>query len=736
MSSEINNLYEFGKFRFDGNSRRLWQGGEPILLSPKAAELLSLLLERRGEFVSKEEIFERVWAETFVEDGVLTQNVYTLRKALGKDADGQPLIENRTRLGYRIAVPVKLVLPAVQPAETPGKTNLVGQSAPENAVPQAAPPKARGWKIPAAVLVFAALLLVGAGAFLGYRFWRPAAQRIVKPLETVRYEALTDTGDIAHPVLSPDGNMFAYVSGNKVYLKDIASKKALPLEIPDVVSFSSLRFSANGNFLYFRNNRILRTAANVLMVSRFGGESRLLAENVWGEAGLSPDGRRIAFFRVFPQEQIYKLLVKNLESGEEHELGAKRFPDQYSYNCAPAWSPDGAKLALITENYTNQTKQLKIIDAAGGAEEELKPASLRQFRQVVWFPDGKNLVVSASDGGVYSHVWKISYPAGEIVKLTTGLNDYGKVSVSGDGKKILTLQTTQFSNIFVADAPDVDRQKQVTFGTTNNDGQSALDWFGEEKIVFVSDSDQNPMSNISIVDADGNARRSLTSFREFSADFPTSDGRFIYFTTNRNRVINISRMDAGGGSLAQITEGGDGLRNIPQISADGEWLYFIHRTKDGAKIKRLRLADRTEETLIEKAELNPASLLSLSADGRFLAFYNWINKGGDGGADEEKAAYQFGVFPTANPNDVKLFDVPAFKRIIRLVPAAEAFDYISTADNESRILRQDFAGGAPKTVLTLPKDLIFNFAWSRSGSRLALARGKNLRDAVLLTNFD
>jgi len=83
MSNEINNLYEFGNFRFDGATRKLWQDKELILLSPKVSKLLKVLLERQGEFVSKQEIFDSVWADTFVEDGVLTQNIYTLRKTLG-----------------------------------------------------------------------------------------------------------------------------------------------------------------------------------------------------------------------------------------------------------------------------------------------------------------------------------------------------------------------------------------------------------------------------------------------------------------------------------------------------------------------------------------------------------------------------------------------------------------------------------------------------------------------------
>jgi DNA-binding winged helix-turn-helix (wHTH) protein len=113
MSIEINNLYSFGGFSFDGRTGKLSRDGKLVLLSPKASGLLKLLLERTGEFVGKDEIFETVWADTFVEDGVLTQNIYTLRKALGDDENGLPLIENKTRLGYRITVPVERIVVAL-----------------------------------------------------------------------------------------------------------------------------------------------------------------------------------------------------------------------------------------------------------------------------------------------------------------------------------------------------------------------------------------------------------------------------------------------------------------------------------------------------------------------------------------------------------------------------------------------------------------------------------------------
>ena len=106
MSNEFNNIYEFGRFRFDARTGILRRDDERVSLSPKATELLKLLLERGGELVTKQEIFDAVWAETFVEDGVLTQNIYTLRQTLGLNSDGKQIIENVPRRGYRFNAPV------------------------------------------------------------------------------------------------------------------------------------------------------------------------------------------------------------------------------------------------------------------------------------------------------------------------------------------------------------------------------------------------------------------------------------------------------------------------------------------------------------------------------------------------------------------------------------------------------------------------------------------------------
>src|SRR6266571_1106671 len=99
MINKHSGLREFGKFRLDLDRKLLWLGPEPVSLPLKAVDLLCLLVEKRGEVVSKDEIWHEVWNDAFVEETNLTHNIYILRKAL-KDLGEVDLIKTVPRRGY------------------------------------------------------------------------------------------------------------------------------------------------------------------------------------------------------------------------------------------------------------------------------------------------------------------------------------------------------------------------------------------------------------------------------------------------------------------------------------------------------------------------------------------------------------------------------------------------------------------------------------------------------------
>ncbi|HSE97310.1 MAG TPA: winged helix-turn-helix domain-containing protein, partial [Blastocatellia bacterium] len=109
MSKQAKPLYEFGPFRLDASERLLLRDGDPVLLTPKAFDTLLALVENSGHVVEKDELMERVWPDTVVEESTLTQNISTLRKALGERSSEQRYIETVPKHGYRFVASVREV---------------------------------------------------------------------------------------------------------------------------------------------------------------------------------------------------------------------------------------------------------------------------------------------------------------------------------------------------------------------------------------------------------------------------------------------------------------------------------------------------------------------------------------------------------------------------------------------------------------------------------------------------
>src|ERR1043165_6339295 len=101
MGQQENHSYDFGRFRLKTAERVLLREGEPVPLTPKVFDILVTLVEHGGQVVAKDELMKRVWPNTFVEEGNLTQNISLLRKALGESPGGAQFIETVPRRGYR-----------------------------------------------------------------------------------------------------------------------------------------------------------------------------------------------------------------------------------------------------------------------------------------------------------------------------------------------------------------------------------------------------------------------------------------------------------------------------------------------------------------------------------------------------------------------------------------------------------------------------------------------------------
>ena len=105
MSNKNGHHYEFGDFRLDSEPLSLWREERLVALPPKALEMLLLLVRRRDVIVSREELLETVWRDTFVEEGNINYTVSLLRKTLDKDDKGR-FIQTVPKRGYRFVAAV------------------------------------------------------------------------------------------------------------------------------------------------------------------------------------------------------------------------------------------------------------------------------------------------------------------------------------------------------------------------------------------------------------------------------------------------------------------------------------------------------------------------------------------------------------------------------------------------------------------------------------------------------
>jgi DNA-binding winged helix-turn-helix (wHTH) protein len=95
--------FKFGPFTLNQEQRQLARGTQPVHLSRKAFDLLTLLIRRRPAALAKDEIHNSLWPETFVSDGNLAVLIAEIRAALGDDSRHPTYVRTVHRVGYAFA---------------------------------------------------------------------------------------------------------------------------------------------------------------------------------------------------------------------------------------------------------------------------------------------------------------------------------------------------------------------------------------------------------------------------------------------------------------------------------------------------------------------------------------------------------------------------------------------------------------------------------------------------------
>ncbi len=628
MTNEFNSLVGFDNFTVDTKKKIVWCEEEPLKLPLKAVEVLCVLIENTGKVLSKEDLLNAVWQDSFVEEGVLPQNIYRLRKIFKKYGSENNFIETIPSRGYRFTAELseiieeeisierstfekKFVAERITPDEDFSHVETDGQISAETYDRQATiqPQTSLFNKKNLAYLglILLSFSVIGAGVW----FWKsPNSNRknfsLIK--DNLEIERLTESGTAYFPAVSRDNQHLAYIrnENNKyaLILQHLPTKSETVVIEPQEFRIRSLNFSADGNYLFYVTREPNSRESTIHQIPIYGGTRRSLVTNVRDLFTLSPDGKQFAYYRLNSEKRRTDLLVSDIDGSNEKLVASRKYPNYYKvWDVYPAWSPDGKR--LVTSAYISPNKDktknshfLLEYDIETGEEKVLRSEEWKIPYQAFYLKDGSGLIVLATDK-FHKQLWHISYPDSKVSRITNDTNNYEYFKLSDDTNSIITTIETQFSNLYTISLENKDEVKQITKQNSAIYGHKGLDWTQDGKeLVFVK-SEGSLDGDLWKINLETLETKQITFDKEFLNRFPntTPDGKSVIFASTREGNSQIWQIDLDGQNLKQITNRGIGANN-PELSKDGKTLFYTTPAVGASKFWKVSMAGGKYERIL------------------------------------------------------------------------------------------------------------------------------------------
>ncbi len=544
----------------------------------------------------------------------------------------------------------------------------------------------------------------------------PASLTSVADLEVVR---LTTSGNASAPAISPDGKYVAYSQPDGkdagVWIRQTATSSNVQIVPPGPflggIYRPAVTVTPDGSFVdVVRLEDDGKFSSALWRVPFLGGTPKRVLDEIASPVGWSADGRSLAFVR----GRGSALVVADADGSHERVLAGGREPASGFMTflglpgnplVRPAWSPDGRLIAMSGFRVAGGVLQpLVLFTSVADGSVQVVPISLGQ-NGLAWL-DASSLVVSgAPESGGLSQLWRLSYPGGELTRLTNDLSGYAGVSVTADRTTLVTGRTDAIVGIWVGDGDAANGTEAVPPAPHATNYGYGVTWAGEH-LVFTATTGNYP-SIFSVVPGRGAPEEIHTRGHWLAT--ATSDGRTLVFISSEPRANgSLWKADADGRHAVQIAPG-----NVfaPVVTHDDRSVIVV-RTDQTAWM--VPIDGGTPTQITDRQTQFP----DVSPDGKSIAFFR---------ADP------------SNPPAIIVCDLPACKTLTRLPPSPTNTRLRWTPDGrgiayhkDSNVWVQPLDGG-PARQLTHFTDgrTIPDFAWSRDGKRLAIARMSVADDIVL-----
>ena len=561
-----------------------------------------------------------------------------------------------------------------------------------------------------------AVIAVGIYVFVGRK-------KTLVPFQTMTIERLTTSGTARRVAISPDGKYVAYVTGEagkqSLWVRQTATRSDIEIIPPAAERFyGGLTFSPDGNYVLYIQSPAAYGSGTLYQIPTLGGVPRKLADRLDSPVAFSPEGKSLAFVRDNPGEET-ALMMMEADGTGERQVATRKIPDPFA-DSGISWSPDGRSIAIGA--YSGGECYVMTVRVADGSVKRVGAKGWRHILRVAWLADSSGFVLGAQDSANGPlQLWELSYPEGQARRITNDLNDYVDLDMTADSGSLVTVLREVRSNVWLGSRSAPSQARQIGFGVATQEGLFGLAWTADKRIAYGSLA--SGRRELWVMDVDGNHPRQLTSGADlqfFSSPSSCPDGSIV-FASGVFGAANVWRIDADGGNQRQLTH--NGTNGAPSCSPDGKWVVFNASRGGDYSLWKIPLQGGTPQQLTDYASSFPY----ISPDGKWIAFDDYALP----------AANKIGVIPFAGGQPFRTFDYsPSASAgpLIRWTQDGHDLTYVLDNQGVSNIWIQPLDGGRPKQLTDFTVGQIFNFAWSQDGRQIALARGSQTDDVVLIRN--
>ncbi|MCB1024981.1 MAG: winged helix-turn-helix domain-containing protein [Acidobacteria bacterium] len=748
-----NKMYDFGGFRLDEDQKCLWRDEELVSLTPKAIETLLVLVRNNGKVITKDALLDEVWANTFVEEATLAQNISTLRKTLAKYDENIEFITTIPRRGYRFVEDVTEISAEEEEVilEKHSVTHIVAEQRQihdsqddlEN-LRRSRPNSGRSagsfLSTRIVAMISLAVICAGAIAYAAYFYISKGNDFYHAKFQKFRVGTLMSGANLQGGLVSGDGKYVAIVDrkneGDAILLRQIEDGNMLEVLPKSNLLISGLTFSPDNSAIFYsayqKEPSVQAKIAKLYRIPILGGAPREIITDIDSPVAITADNKKLAFVRNQLNEKKSALMIADIDGKNEKVLAIRPLLAGFS-TFGLSWSPDGKLIStvIIEPNSEGPPARVGIINAETGEAKTLSEHSWMWVGRTIWLNDGSGIAAVAygsSSPNLTDEVWFVSYPEGKARIVTNGLKGINGISLTDDLESIIATRVNRITTFYVSPFDDLDSPREIA---KNVDGEAMLalgsEWSGNEKIVF--GKIQNGNSDLWMMDADGKNEKQITSDK--SADYApriTNDGKHIFFLSNRSGNMNVWRVDSNGENPTRITTNGNvGAHSVSSVNGN---IYYIAKAKDKAYAV-LWVVDPNGAGA-RQITFKRTYGAKVSPDGKYIFCFYPDDKTD---AEDFNNALKFTVLAADSGKVVKQFA----SLTSRNFPAVEwshdsgSFLYLETDENTA-LWRQTIDDQAPAKLKEWTNGKIYQFALSKDGSKLFFEKGEEVNSIIQLQN--